>query len=148
MTGRRVETPLIGALLRACWQDVRARIVSDLQSAGFRDISAAHPAVFQHPTPRGMRLAALAQRAGMSRQAMGYLVGELEQRGYLERRPDPEDGRASQIHLTDRGEQAIRAIRGAVEGVEREWQRALGSARFSELRKTLVELSAIGEPDR
>jgi len=144
----RNEPPLIGALLRARWQDVRARILRDLESAGFHDISAAHLAVFQHPTPRGVRLAALAQRAGQSRQAMAYLVGELERRGYLERRPDPEDGRASLIHLTDRGEQAIRAIRGAVKRVERDWQRALGAARFAELRNTLVELSALGEPDR
>ena len=79
---------------------------------------------------------------------MAYLVGELERRGYLERRPDPEDGRARLIHVTDRGEQAIRAIRGAVKRVERDWQRALGAARFAELRNTLVELSARGEPDR
>ena|SRR5688500_17685320 len=142
------EPPLIGALLRTRWQDVRTRILNDLESAGFRDISAAHLAVFQHPTPRGMRLAALAERAGQSRQAMGYLVGELERRGYLERRPDLEDGRASLIHLTDRGEQAIRTIRGAVKRVERDWERRLGATRFAEFRTALVELGALSKTDR
>ncbi len=135
------DGPLIGALLRGCWQAVRTRTRHDLFVRGFDDIGAAHLAVFQHPSPHGVKVTALADRAGMSRQAITYLVRELEGKGYLERRPDPTDGRASLVHLTARGEAAVRAIRASVRGLEREWERELGSSRFVQFRGTLLALS-------
>jgi DNA-binding MarR family transcriptional regulator len=137
----QAEEPLIGALLRGCWQAVRTRIRHDLAARGFDDIGAAHLAVFQHPSPRGMRVTALADCAGMSRQAITYLIQELEGRGYLERRPDPSDGRASLVDLTERGEEAVSAIRASVRRLEREWERELGRARFVQLRGTLLEVT-------
>jgi DNA-binding MarR family transcriptional regulator len=135
------DGPLIGALLRGCWQAVRARIRHDLIAGGFGDIGAAHLAVFQHPSPRGVRITALADRAGMSRQAITYLVRELEGKGYLERRRDPSDRRASLVHLTDRGEAAVRAIRASVRRLEHEWERELGTSRLAEFRQTLLAVS-------
>src|SRR4051794_37001645 len=101
------EPPLLGALLRTCWQQVRERVQRDLASEGFSDLRPAHLAVFQHPSPRGMRVTALARRSGMTRQASTYLIDELERNGYIERRPDPSDGRATVVDLTERGEAAI-----------------------------------------
>src|SRR5919107_593932 len=134
----RDQGPLLGALLRVCWQEVRHRIQRDLAAGGFDDIGAAHLAVFQYPSPRGLRVTELAERAGMSRQAMGYLIAELEERDYLYRRPAPSDGRASLVDLTDRGEEAITAIRASVRGLEREWERQLGRTRFGQFRETLL----------
>ncbi|PZS25826.1 MAG: MarR family transcriptional regulator [Pseudonocardiales bacterium] len=135
------EGPLIGALLRACWQAVRARIQRDLIADGFDDIGTAHLAVFQYPSPHGVRMTALADRAGMSRQAMSYLIGELEANGYLERRPDPSDARASLVHLTRRGEAAVGATRASVRRLEREWEEELGRSRFGQLRETLLAIA-------
>ena len=137
----RDDVPLIGALLRVCWQAVRARIQSDLSADEFDDIGAAHLAVFQYPSPRGMRVTALAERAGMSRQAISYLIAELEENGYLERRPDPSDGRATLVHLTERGEAAVAAIRASVRRLEREWEKRLGRARFDQFRETLLAIT-------
>jgi DNA-binding MarR family transcriptional regulator len=137
------EPPLIGALLRASWQAVREGIQRDLAEMGFSDIGAAHLAVFQYPSPRGVRVNDLAERAAMSRQAINYLIRELEGRGYLERRPDPDDGRGRLVHLTDRGEKAVRAIRRSVRRQEREWERALGRSRFRQLRATLLEIATL-----
>jgi len=133
--------PLIGALLRGCWQAVRTRIRDDLIASGFDDISAAHLAVFQYPTPRGVRITVLADRAGMSRQAITYLVRELEGKGYLKRRPDPSDGRASVVHLTDRGDAVVRGIRTSVRRLEREWERELGRSRFAQFRGALLAVT-------
>src|SRR5919109_2967469 len=135
------DGPLIGALLRICWQAVRAQIQRDLHAAGFADIGAAHLAVFQYPSPRGVRVTALAERAGMSRQAITYLIRELEGKGYLERRPDPSDRRATLVHLTERGEAAVRTIRASVKGLEQEWESGLGSSRFAQFRGTLLALT-------
>jgi DNA-binding MarR family transcriptional regulator len=136
----------MGALLRVCWQAIRAQIQRDLIASGFDDIGAAHLAVFQYPAPRGVRVTALADRAGMSRQAITYLIRELERKGYLELRPDPSDRRASVVHLTKRGEAVIRAIRASVRRVEREWEKELGRSRFAQLRRALLTIVAsLGE---
>lgn len=136
------EGPLLGALLRVSWQAVRHRIQRDLVASGFDDIGTAHLAVFQHPSPRGLRITELAERAGMSRQAMTYLIAELEERSYLERRPDPSDGRASLVDLTARGQEAVAAIRASVRRLEREWEVQLGRPRFREFREALLEMTA------
>lgn len=133
--------PLIGALLRFCWQAARTRIQRDLIAAGFGDISPAHLAVFQYPSPRGVRVTALAERAGMSRQAITYLIRELEAKGYLERHPDPSDRRATLVQLTERGEAAIREIRDSVMRLEDDWEDELGSVRFTQFRSTLRTLA-------
>ncbi|MGH2917284.1 MAG: MarR family transcriptional regulator [Solirubrobacteraceae bacterium] len=62
----------------------------------------------------GVRVTTLAERAGMSRQAITYLIRELEGKGYLERHPDPSDRRATLVHLTERGEAAVRELRDSV----------------------------------
>jgi DNA-binding MarR family transcriptional regulator len=76
----------------------------------------------------------------MSKQALNYLLGELERLGYLERRADPDDGRSKRIALTTRGVAAIRVIREAVTEMETVWKERLGPKRFAELRALLVEL--------
>ena len=47
----------------------------------------------------------------MTRQAMNYLLGELERLGYLTRRDDPEDRRSKRVQLTERGHALVRTIR-------------------------------------
>jgi DNA-binding MarR family transcriptional regulator len=133
--------PLIGALLRACWQSVRDRIERDLQAKGFEGIGAAHLVVLQYPSPRGIGVTGLARRARVSRQAINYLVRELEAEGYLARRRDPSDGRGRIVDLTERGEAAIRCIRASVKRVEREWESDLGAKRFADFRVALIEIS-------
>jgi DNA-binding MarR family transcriptional regulator len=132
--------PLIGALLRMPWEEVQRRMLAQLHEEGFDDLDAAHLAVFQYPGPQGARPSELAARLRMSKQALNYLLGELERRGYLERRPDPDDLRSKRVVLAPRGIEAIRVIREAVEGKEREWEKELGVRRFAELRALLLEL--------
>jgi DNA-binding MarR family transcriptional regulator len=136
--------PLIGALLRMPWETVRRRMLERLHQHGFGDLDAPHVNVLLYPGPQGLRPSDLAARLGMSKQAVNYLLGELERRGYIERRADPEDLRSRRIVLTDRGERAGRVMREAVTEVEREWETALGRRRFAELRGLLRELADAG----
>ena len=105
----RDARPNIGILLRGPYQAIVRRIADELAEAGFDDIRPAHTAVFQHIKADGSRLSELAQRAQLTKQSMGYLVDYLEERGYVERRPDPTDRRASLILLTERGWEQVRA---------------------------------------
>jgi DNA-binding MarR family transcriptional regulator len=132
---------LIGALLRMPWEAVQRRMLAVLHERGFDDLDAAHLTVFQYPGPEGARPSELAGRLRISKQALNYLLGELERFGYLERRPDPDDLRSKRVALTPRGTSAIGVIREAVEELENRWAKQLGSERFAELRGLLIELN-------
>jgi DNA-binding MarR family transcriptional regulator len=125
--------------MRRPLQHIRRSIVASLHTAGFADLTLAHLAVFQYPGPQGARPIELAQRADMTKQAMNHLLGELEERGYLERRAVE---RGTEIALTRRGRTALATIRDAVSAVEAEWRELLGEAKYARLCATLVELDA------
>lgn len=112
-----------------------------LHEHGFDDLDAAHLLVFQYPGPHDTRPSELAARLRISKQALGYLLGQLEQLGYLERRPDPNDQRGKRILVARRGKRAIRVIREAVAEVETEWTQRLGAKRFTQLRQLLLDLN-------
>ena len=133
--------PLIGALLRIPWEDVQRHMLERLHERGFDDLDAAHLNVFQYPGPQGARPSELAARLRISKQALNYLLGELERLGYLERRPDPDDLRSKRVALTPRGTSAINVIREAVGEVETAWAQQLGAERFTQLRNLLIDLS-------
>jgi len=133
--------PLIGALLRVPWEAVQQHMLERLHERGFDDLDTAHLNVFQYPGPQGARPSELATRLRISKQALNYLLGELERLGYLERRPDPDDLRSKRVALTPRGIAAIGVIREAVDEIETAWAQQLGPQRFDELRGLLLELN-------
>jgi DNA-binding MarR family transcriptional regulator len=114
-----------------------------LHERGFDDLDAAHLNVFQYPGPQGERPSELATRLRISKQALNYLLGELERLDYLERRPDPDDLRSKRVALTRRGASAIGVIREAVGELEAAWAQRLGPERFVQLRSLLLELNHV-----
>ena len=139
--------PLIGALLRLPWEALQRYMLERLHERGFDDLVAAHMNVFQYPGPQGARPSDLAGRLRISKQALNYLLGELERLGYLERRPDPDDQRSKRVALTRRGTSAIGVIREAVGEVETAWSEQLGPQRFAQLREHLLALNEAAARD-
>src|SRR3954467_5344336 len=135
--------PLIGALLRMPWEAVQQCMLERLYERGFDDLDAAHLNVFQYPGPQAARPSELAARLRISKQALNYLLGELERLGYLERRADPDDLRSKRIALTPRGIASVGVIREAVGEVETAWAQQLEAERFDELRNLLLELNGL-----
>jgi DNA-binding MarR family transcriptional regulator len=140
--------PLIGALLRAPFETVRDRMLAGPHQRGYDDLVAAHLNVLQYPGPESLRPSELATRTRMTKQALNYLLGQMEQLGYLTRQDDPEDQRSKRIHLTPRGHAAITAIREIVREVEAEWEQALGPEQLAQLRDLLTQLRAITTPSK
>jgi DNA-binding MarR family transcriptional regulator len=136
-----VGPPLIGALLRMPVDVIRARMLAALHERGFTDIVPAHLAVLGWPGPQGRRPSELAAQAGMTRQATNYLLGQLEELHYLERRPDPDDQRSRRVHLTSRGREVAETMRDAVSAVEAEWSDRLGADDFRSLTTLLRRLN-------
>jgi DNA-binding MarR family transcriptional regulator len=147
MTENRSTTtppPLIGALLRIPANAVVDRMVAGLHQAGFTDIVPAHFSVLRYPGPGNRRPSELAAEAHMSKQAMNYLLGDLERLGYLTRGSDPDDGRSKRVRLTERGEELRLTIRRIVREIEAEWEGELGPRKFAQLRRLLLELNGTG----
>ncbi|CCF82840.1 MarR family winged helix-turn-helix transcriptional regulator [Nitrolancea hollandica] len=136
---------MLGALLRIPFQAIVARIQEGLVMAGYTDLRPAHFVVFQHMRPEGVRLTELAEAAQITKQSMGYLVDYLEREGYTERMPDPTDGRARVIRLTERGKDVERTAREILRNIEVEWSDRLGEERMGQLRETLRDLAAMLE---
>jgi DNA-binding MarR family transcriptional regulator len=125
---------------------IRGRIVDALHEHGFTDVVPAHLAVLRYPGPNGQRPVDLAAESNMSKQAMNYLLGQLEALGYLERRDDPEDQRHKRVYMTPRGEATRQVIRDAVQAVEAEWAGELGAEDLEHLRALLMRVRAIVQP--
>ena len=115
------------------------RIVDGVVGAGFPQ-KPAHSAVFAQIDPEGSRLTELARRANMSPQAMGELVDELEQLGYVIRHPDPTDRRAKLITLTTKGQACIAAGIATIQGIEEQLTDRLGERGHRQLRSLLKRL--------
>src|SRR5881392_1248076 len=138
---REFGPPLIGELLRTPSEAVQTHMLEELHEHGFDDLDGAHLNVFQYPGPQGARPSDLAARLRMTKQALNYLLGELERLGYLERRADRDDLRSKRVVVTRRGKAAIRVIREAVTEMEADWSRKLGQKRFDQLRTLLRDLN-------
>jgi DNA-binding MarR family transcriptional regulator len=133
--------PLIGALVRRPTEAVHRRILREANEAGFTDLVPAHLSVLRFPGPNGRRPSELAAELGMTKQAMNYLLGQLEQLGYVDRRDDPDDLRSKRVHLTRRGQALRTAIRRTVTAIEQELEDELGASSYSQLRRLLVRLN-------
>ena len=118
-----------------------ARMLAALHAAGFDDLVAAHLAVLRYPGPEDKRPSDLAAETRMSKQAMNYLLGQMEQMGYLVRVDDPEDHRFKRIHLTRRGDAAGQTMRQTVAEIESELEREMGAEHLGQLRGLLTELN-------
>jgi DNA-binding MarR family transcriptional regulator len=132
---------MIGALLRRLGEAVNERVHEVLLDAGYHDIPVSHHVVFQQLGRGGARLGEMAERAGMTKQSMQYLVDLLERGGYVERRPDPRDARAKIVRLTDHGRDVERVARSGISELERAWSQRIGHAEFESFMAALRELS-------
>lgn len=134
------HTMLIGALLRYPARAVQRRLIQGLNRAGFDDLRFPHMAVLQYPGPDGVRPTVLAERAGMSKQAMNQLLMSLERLGYITRENAPEGGRARIVRLTQRGYAVGERMVELLVEVEDEWREVLGEQRFAQLKEILLDV--------
>ncbi len=119
------------------------QIVDGVVGAGFPQ-KPKHSAVFAQIDLGGSRLTDLARRAKITPQAMGELIDELEDLGYVTREPDPSDRRAKLIVLTAQGRAAIEAGKTTIVGLEARITEILGEEGHNALREMLAKLLAKG----
>jgi DNA-binding MarR family transcriptional regulator len=135
--------PLLGALLRVPVEELRGRMLAALHENGFDDLIPAHLLVLRRPGPDGLRPIEIAEQAGMSKQALNYLLGQLEELGYLERVDDPDDRRSKRVRMTERGWGARKTMRAAVGAAEAEFVKAYGKRDLEALLDLLGRLNEV-----
>jgi len=131
---------LIGALLRVPAEAIHRRLIAELNAAGYDELRLPHMAVLQFPGPDGVRPSVLAERAGMSKQAMNQLLNSLEGLGYLTRSDLPGEGRARVVNFTPRGAAAYATVHVVLRAIESEWRAWLGREKFDTLKALLSEV--------
>lgn len=134
--------------LTAALLGVAGSLVQDIQTGvvayGFDDIRPTHGFVFTRLAPDGATVTEIAAHLGFTRQAASQIVDELERKGYVERRPHPDDARARLVVLTDRGRRCTRAAEASAAEAIRPWVEMVGERRLLALRDELVELAPAG----
>ncbi len=131
---------LLGESFRALDRQLHDGMVA----AGFGDVRPAHYAVFRFLKPEGSRVTELAEEARMTKQSMGELVEYLERRGYVERLPDPRDGRARIVVFTEAGVRWTEAASERIGEIEDALAERLGGQeQLEELAGSLEELMTL-----
>lgn len=105
-------------------------------------------ALFPHVDLEGTRLGDLAERLGVTKQAVSKSVGELAEQGVLEVVPDPTDGRARLVRFTPRGLEAIHHGLGVLAALEAEASARIGPDRMAALHDALTALLAALDASR
>ena len=114
--------------------------IGRVQAAGATEFRAAHTRLLPHISPAGIRLTELAERVGITKQAVGKLVDDLEAQGVVVREPDPDDGRALRVRYTDRGAASLMHGLGVLAELEREVAKSVGKKRMAELNAILSDV--------
>lgn len=117
------------------------RIADDIHAKGFTDFSPAFGQVLSNLDTVGTRVGVLAARAGVSRQAAGKLISEIERCGYVQRKPAADDARAIVVRFTPRGRRLLEAIWVVIEEFEAEVGAIIGERDFGVVRAGLARIA-------
>jgi DNA-binding MarR family transcriptional regulator len=129
------------------WRVYNRRLVTALHAKGFADFSPAFPQILSNLDTQGTRIGVLAARAGVTRQAAGQLVAEIERCGYVARSPSAEDARATVVRFTARGRKLLASVFDLVEQIEGEFAVVTGARAFEHLRMQLARLADAVDPE-
>ena len=133
--------PDLGRLLLRAHRDFGERAMAKLRARGVSDLGLAHTALLATVDPQGTSITALAERTGMTKQAMSELALDLERSGYIVRAADPADRRVTTVRITDEGRRALGVAMAAKGEVESEYAAILGRRRLALLQETLAMLT-------
>lgn len=138
----RIRWEHMGRWLNVAFRHYEETVIELMNERGFTDLRLVHFSLTRCLDEKGTRLTDIAERAGMHKQAVGQLVKECEQTGYVERRSDPEDGRAQLICFTKRGDQLIQAMGDIHKRAEAEFREIIGDEDMEPFKRALKKVAS------
>jgi DNA-binding MarR family transcriptional regulator len=133
----QTREPALGILAARLLFAVQDQLYARLEQAGYADMTRLHGAVIAHLDEQGTRATELARRSGRHKQVIGRIVDELEELGYVERRPERDDRRAKLVVPTARGRKVMRFSDDVIGEIEQRAAEAVGPAAFDEFMRSL-----------
>jgi DNA-binding MarR family transcriptional regulator len=135
----------LGYLLAKASQRWNELLQEGFAEAGFPEVRASYGSVliplFEED---GLRMGQIARRSRLSKQTMTTMVRLCERDGLVERRPDPDDGRASVVHLTPKAKHFQPKAEAVLAALEREAEGTVGARGVAALRRSLADLQRLG----
>jgi DNA-binding MarR family transcriptional regulator len=132
----------LGYLLAKASQRWNEQLQQGFAEAGYPEVRASYGSVLIPLLGEdGLRMGEIARRARLSKQTITTMVRLCERDGLVERRPDPDDRRATCVHLTAKARRFQPAAERVLARLERDATSALGERRLAELRRSLERLS-------
>ncbi|MFD4526401.1 MarR family winged helix-turn-helix transcriptional regulator [Streptomyces sp. NPDC058470] len=141
---QKSEAMALSVVLLAAAGELTQRIHEGVVARGFEGVRPAHGFAFARLAPGGATVTDLAAHLGVTKQAASQLVDEVVRKGYVERRPHPDDARARLLVLTERGWACTRAAEEAAAEAVRPWVELLGEGEVRALRDRLAQIAPYG----
>jgi DNA-binding MarR family transcriptional regulator len=132
----RREKILLRQLVRAT-RLMMDETVARMRARGIAKMQPSYPRLLGNLDTEGTRLTGLASRMGVTRQAVAQLVKEIEAAGFVERRPDPDDGRGVIIAFTPHGRETLALAVEVMGEIEREYASVIGEDGLEDLKTRL-----------
>ncbi len=127
-------------LLGLAFQVMLSEFVSRLNEAGYADLRPMHGLAFQALRGPGITSSELADRLGVTKQAAGQIVDDLEQRGYVRREAHPDGGRRRLVVLTDKAQRHLEVAGQVMYKLEAELEANLRDEDVARLRVNLAHI--------
>lgn len=127
------------------WEELMDESMQAYAAAGYDDLRLVHRSIIRDLLLDGLRPTELAARLGLSKQAVNDLLREFEANGYIRLEPDPSDGRAKRVVVTDRGWAMATLAADVSRDVGRRWAARVGEDRFAVFEEVLREITGAGE---
>jgi DNA-binding MarR family transcriptional regulator len=128
-------------LLRAA-RIVNRHVVEGLQARGYSGLRSTHTTLLSNIDLAGSSVSEAAERAGITKQAMGRLAQDLEDSGYIRIETDPRDARVRVLKLTAHGSKLMRDSFDVMAELERRYARAIGGKRVAAMLRGLAAFIA------
>jgi DNA-binding MarR family transcriptional regulator len=143
----RSGKPDFGILLLLADQEFVRALRAATAEQGFDDQGRTDGFVLRTLSAGPTTISGLAERLEITKQGASQIVGDMERRGYVERRLDPADARARLLHLTSRGEAALAAARRFHQSYERRLRREYGDDAIDTMRAVLTGMAGEAQVD-
>ena len=136
----KVRDMHLGRMLLKLERQFTRQVLNKLADDGIIDITLRHFVIIPHIDHSGIRAVEIARQVGISKQAVSKLVDELVQKGYLELKADPTDGRALLVFMSHKGNDFLKLAIKHTQQVEKQWQNQVGKNEFHILKSAMNTL--------
>lgn len=139
----KATSPNVARSLLSAARTHTAAVVARLALRGYVDFPFASASLLWLMDEGGTRSTVLAQRAGVTKQAMSQLVRLMEHQGYLEQVPDPSDTRAKVVRMTPGGEAVKSACVEVRDELNRQIAKLVGREQARSMEAQLEAMSQL-----